>query len=147
MVLAVLGILSALSAPSVSRWVEDYRVRGASRQLMSDLEAARMLAVTQNAQYRVYFNQAGNQYWSESQNPATLVWSKTGTIVRQLGVAGNPAYEKGVILSFSTGGDKNIVFTPLGQAPGGITAMLSSTDYQRNVVVATTGRVSIVQIK
>jgi type IV fimbrial biogenesis protein FimT len=145
-VLIVLAVLAALAAPSVSLWLEDYRVRAASRQLMSDLELARMMAVTQNTQYGIFFNQAGNQYWMQSQNPVTLVWSQAG-YARQISVVGNPAYEPGVILSFTAQGNQTIAFSPTGVAPNGITAMLGSTNYQRNVIVATTGRVTIAQVR
>ena len=145
--LTVLAVLAALSTPSVERWLEENRVRAASRQLMSDLETARMMAVTQNTQYRIVFNQALNQYWMERQDPVTLAWSQGANSTRQLSTSGNIAYEQGVTLSFSTGGNKNIAFTPTGTAPGGITAFLASTNHQRNVIVATTGRVTIASIK
>ena len=61
--MAIIGILGAAVAPGVSRWIEDYRVKAASRQLMSDLQFARMKAVADNVQYQVYFNQANNRYW------------------------------------------------------------------------------------
>jgi len=146
-VLTVLAVLAAIATPSVGRWLEDNRVRAASRLLMSDLETARMMAVTQSTQYEIFFNQALNQYWMERQDPVTLAWSQGAYSTRQLSVTTNMAYEPGVTLSFATGGNKTIVFTPTGTAPGGITAFLASTNHQRNVVVATTGRVTIASIK
>ena len=144
--LVVLAVLAAVAAPSVTRWLAKYETEAAARQLMSDLETARMLTVTQNTPYRIYFNQAGNQYWMQSQNPATLAWANAGS-ARQLSTSGNIAYEQGVALSFAAQGDQTIAFTPTGTAPGGITAFLTSAYWQSNVVVANTGRVSLVQIK
>ena len=144
--LAVIAVLAALAAPSVSLWMENYRVAAASRQLMTDLELARMMAVTQNIQYGIYFNQAGNEYWMQSQNPVTLAWTQVGS-ARQLSTVGNLAYEPGVTLSFVAQGNQTIAFSPLGTAPGGITASLASTNYQRNVIVASTGSVTIAQIR
>jgi Tfp pilus assembly protein FimT len=144
--MAIIGILGALAAPGVSRWIEDYRVKAASRQLMSDIQFARMKAVADNVQYQVYFNPAHNQYWVQGWNPGTSAWNQVGA-TRQLSNAASPGYEPGVTLAFSTNGDKTATFSPMGQAIAAITASLSSTNYQSNVVVATTGRVQIVQVR
>jgi Tfp pilus assembly protein FimT len=144
--MAIIGILGAAAAPGVSRWIEDYRVKAACRQLMSDIQFARMKAVADNVQYQVYFNQANNQYWVQGWNPVTSAWNQIGA-TRQLSNAASPGYELGITLAFSTKGDQTVTFTPMGQATPAITASLSSVDYQSNVVVATTGRVQIVQVK
>ncbi len=144
--MAIIGILGAAAAPGVSRWIEDYRVKAASRQLMSDLQFARMKAVADNVQYQVYFNQANNRYWVQGWNPATSLWNQIGA-TRQFSNAASPAYEPGVTLTFSTNGDKTATFSQMGQATPAITASLSSTNYQSNVIVATTGRVQIAQIR
>jgi Tfp pilus assembly protein FimT len=144
--MAIIGVLGATAAPSVSRWIEDYRVRAASRQLMSDLQFARMKAVADNVQYQVYFNQANNQYWVLGWDPVASAWNQIGS-TRRLSVAANAGYERGVTLTFSTNGDKTATFSPMGLAAAAITASLASVNYQRNVVVATTGRVQIVQVR
>jgi type IV fimbrial biogenesis protein FimT len=144
--MAIIGILGAAAAPGVSRWIEVYRVKAASRQLMSDLQFARMKAVADNVQYQVYFNPASNQYWVQGWNPGTSAWNQIGA-ARQLSNAASPGYECGVTLAFLTNGATTATFSPLGQATAAITASLSSTHYQNNVVVATTGRVQIVQVK
>ena len=144
--MAIIGILGALAAPGVSGWIENYRVKAASRQLMSDIQFARMKAVADNVQYQVYFNPANNQYWVQGWNPGTSAWNQIGA-TRRLSNAAGPGYEPGVTLAFSTNGDKTATFSQMGQATAAITASLSSTNYQSNVVVATTGRVQIVQVR
>jgi hypothetical protein len=105
-----------------------------------------MKAVADNVQYQVYFNPAHNQYWVQGWNPGTSAWNQVGA-TRQLSNAAGPGYEPGVTLAFSTNGDKTATFSPMGQATAAITASLSSTNYQSNIVVATTGRVQIVQVR
>lgn len=145
-VMAVIGILGAAAAPTVGRWMEDYRVRAASRRLFSDLQFARMRAVADNIQCRVYFNPANNRYWIQGWNTGAGAWTQIGS-TRQLSDAANSAYEAGITLAFSSGGDKTVTFSPLGQATAAITAGFSSTNYQRNVSVTTTGRMQIVQVR
>jgi len=113
---------------------------------MSDLHFARLKAVADNVPYQVYFNQANNQYWVQGWNPATSAWNQIGA-TRQLSNAASPGYESGVTLAFSTNGDTTATFSQMGQAAAAITASLSSTNYQNNVVVTTTGRVQIVQVR
>lgn len=151
--MAIIGILGAAVAPIVGRWIEDYRVRAASRQLMSDIQFARMRAVADKVQYQVYFNPANNRYWVQQGNDpaASTAWSQIGA-TRQLSNAASPAYEAGLTLAFGTNGDKTVTFSPMGVATfwpvaATLAASLSSTNYQRNVAVATTGRVQIVQVR
>ncbi len=144
--LTIIGILGAAAAPGVSRWIEEYRMKAASRQLMSDLQFARMKAVADNVQYQVYFNPANNQYWVQGWNPATALWNQVGA-TRQLANAASMAYEAGVVLVFANNADQSVTFTPMGLATAAIAASLSSTNYQNNVVVTTTGRVQIVQVR
>jgi Tfp pilus assembly protein FimT len=145
-VITVIGVLAAAVTPGVGRWMEDYRVRAASRRVMTDLQLARMKAVADNVQYQVYFNQANNQYWVQGWNPVASAWNQLG-ITRQLSNSANPAYEAGVTLSFSTGGDKTITFSSMGQTAAATTAMVASVNYQRNVTVSTTGSMQIVQVR
>ena len=144
--LAIIGILGAAAAPGVSRWIEDYRVRAASRQLMSDMQFARMKAVADKVQYQLYFNPANNQYWVQGWNPVTSTWNQIGS-ARQLSNAASSGYQPGVTLAFPTNGDKTATFSPTGQATAALTASFSSVNYQRNVGVTTTGRVQIVQVR
>jgi prepilin-type N-terminal cleavage/methylation domain-containing protein len=128
-VLVLVGILGAAAAPGVSRWIEDFRVRAASRRLMTDLQLARMRAVADKVDYRVYFSQTANQYLIQGWNPTTSAWDQLGA-TRQLSVSGNAAYEPGVTCTFSTSGDKTITFSSLGQATPSLTAFIRSTNFR-----------------
>ena len=52
-VLVILAIVAALAAPNVSRWIESYTVRKAGRQLVSDLQLAKLKAISQGVQHRI----------------------------------------------------------------------------------------------
>lgn len=53
--LTILGILVAISVPGILGQMPRYRLNGATRQIMTDLMWARMQAVSQNNQFRVFF--------------------------------------------------------------------------------------------
>ena len=45
-VLVIVAILSAVAAPGVSAWIQNYQARTTARQLLTDLSLARMSAVS-----------------------------------------------------------------------------------------------------
>ena len=57
-VVCMIGILAAIAIPAFSSWVPDYRLRSAARDLYSNLQRAKMGAIRNNAEWRVYFDNA-----------------------------------------------------------------------------------------
>lgn len=55
-VICMIGILAAIAIPAFSSWVPDYRLRSATRDLYSNLQRAKMGAIRNNTQWRVYFD-------------------------------------------------------------------------------------------
>ncbi len=150
--MAIIGILGAAVAPIVGRWIEDYRVRAASRQLMSDIQFARMRAVADKVQYQVYFNPANNQYWVQQversrrvdglepdrRHPPAFECGKPGVRGRRDARLRDERRQDRHLFAH---GRRHMAWAAT------LTASLSSTNYQRNVAVATTGRVQIVQVR
>lgn len=56
-VLLILGIVAAVATPLIIRWLPDYRLRAAARDLMSNMQLAKMTAVKSNTNVAVVFNQ------------------------------------------------------------------------------------------
>ena len=52
---AIIGILAAVAIPNLQPLMTTYRLNGAARQVMGDLMAARMKAVRQHRQVKVFF--------------------------------------------------------------------------------------------
>jgi prepilin-type N-terminal cleavage/methylation domain-containing protein len=142
----ILSVLSAVAAPGVSRMMENYRVKATSRQLISDLQFAKMKAVTENTNYQIFFDIANARYRVEKSDDPTNCgqW-------RSLGDTTNPYYAKGVSLTKSFTGDL-VVFTPIGEAVDyantpfatDATVILATTGAApRTVSVASSGRISV----
>lgn len=55
-VVAIIGILAALAAPSMTRLLERGRLRGAAEQVASDLQLARTEAIKRNQDVKVTFS-------------------------------------------------------------------------------------------
>lgn len=61
-VVAVIGIIAAIAVPNFRSWLPDMSLKGAARDLYSDMQKARMTAVKTNRKTAVIFNTATNQY-------------------------------------------------------------------------------------
>jgi prepilin-type N-terminal cleavage/methylation domain-containing protein len=133
----ILAILSSIAAPGVSRWVESYRVKTKSRQLISDLQLAKMKAVTEKANYQVIFDAANARYYINKVGAAVPPLSQW----RILADATNPYYARGVTFTQNFAGNA-AVFTPIGEASVGTVTVNGGTQ-TRTVSVATSGRINI----
>ena len=54
-VVAIIGILSAIAAPNLANYMAQRRLNGAARVVMSDLMSARLKAVSMNQKVKVSF--------------------------------------------------------------------------------------------
>jgi prepilin-type N-terminal cleavage/methylation domain-containing protein len=102
-VMSVIAITSAVAAPSVVSWIKNYEAKTVARQLMTDLQFARMNAVSSKLQCRVNLNIATNQYEIDQSPDGGTTWNIVG-IARQLNVQTiganqkNPYYAPGITL-------------------------------------------------
>jgi Tfp pilus assembly protein FimT len=139
----ILGILAAVAAPNVSSWIENYTIRTAGRQLVTDLQLAKMKAVSQGVQHRVSFDVAGKSYIIEKgdSSSGSTTWVQVDS-TRALASEQNPYYARGVSIATNLASDR-VIFSPVGNASPAGTITLSTTNYTRLVRVVLTGRVRI----
>ena len=132
-VMAILGILAAIAVPNMIGQMPKYRLKGAARQVMGDLMWARMQAVGQKNEFRVFFisdheykildddNNDGNADMGE--------WAQTKDL--------QDGYH-----DVSVGFTANPIFFPRGSASGG-TVTLTNSSGSKKVKVHLTGRVKM----
>ena len=71
-VLGIIGVMSAVSIPRILDYVRQGRVRAAAQELTTKISAARMKAVTKNANFGVLFvTQNANTYWVHIEDDMT----------------------------------------------------------------------------
>ncbi|MCI5137262.1 MAG: prepilin-type N-terminal cleavage/methylation domain-containing protein [Candidatus Electrothrix sp. AR1] len=68
-VIAVIGVLSAVGIPSFLRGMPERRLKNAARNLYADLQKARLLAVKENRLVVVWFNSNDDTYHFEDDEP------------------------------------------------------------------------------
>jgi Tfp pilus assembly protein FimT len=82
-----LAILASLAIPGFSRWLPNYRLKGAARDLYSNFQLAKAGAIRERAQWAVVFNAGTNSY---------QIWS--GGVDRVYGTGGDDVEYKTVSL-------------------------------------------------
>ncbi len=61
-VMAIIAICALLIAPNIGAWLPNYRLRSATRDVVSVLRIAQMKAVANNVKYGVAFDQASGSF-------------------------------------------------------------------------------------
>jgi len=129
MVFALIGILLVMAVPNISLFLSGYKLRGATREVATDLQYARLLAVKENQSYRVAF--LGNSY--------QVVRVNDRTVVKNRNLA---ADYPDVTLTIG-----NITFSSRGtldpSTPNADTISVSNPRGTKVVTVSTTGRVKV----
>lgn len=123
-VLAILGILFVVAAPHLATFSSGYKLRGAAREVATDLHFARLLAIKENCDFRVTFGPRSYQVFRVND----------GIVAKdRIWTADYPE----ITLS-----DGTITFHSRGDASAN-TILLSSPEGSRSVSVALNGRVRI----
>jgi prepilin-type N-terminal cleavage/methylation domain-containing protein len=140
-VMVIIGIGAVLFTPNIGGWMQSYRLRSATRDIVSTMRTAQMKAVSANLEYRVYFNAAG-QYWTErgNQSSGSTNWSTDPY----------SAATEGAINSLPTGVTKTfngfIQFnTNSTSSSGSVTLQNSRGTVRQLTLTPSTGRVTISQ--
>lgn len=61
-VIALIGIISGIGIPNFLTWLPKYRLKGAARDLYSNLQLARVGAIKANKTWAIVFDEGGNKY-------------------------------------------------------------------------------------
>ena len=135
-VLAIMGILSAIAAPNFMNYMAQRRLNGAARMVMSDLMAARQKAVSINQEVKVSFvSNHAYEIWNDADSNGTVADNEGDDLVKDI----HPNYYD-VTLSASAAP----IFYQRGTASGTtVTVTSSRTGVSKDVTVALNGRVKI----
>jgi type IV fimbrial biogenesis protein FimT len=136
-ILAVIGILSAIAIPSFLSMLPGMRLNGAARMVAGDLMAARMKAVKLNQRTKVFFDNDHQYRICNDANSDTTVDSGEGDVQTRTIQTDYP----GVALSKE--GYADPVFQPRGTASIIFVTLTNSEGAQKQVKVHLTGRIKI----
>jgi type IV fimbrial biogenesis protein FimT len=108
-VLAILGIVALIAAPSFSGFLARSKLRGAAHEASADLQYARSESVQKNRGFRVEFNATGYEIWRMSRTSSTTKDASTAAAPNpvKVGQWGDPR------TSASSGASMVVDFNPV----------------------------------
>lgn len=133
-VVALAAILAAIAVPNIMAQMPRYRLNGAARQVLGDLMAARMQAVSQNNEIKVFF--LDNHRYTildDNDNDGTADAGES-TQTRDI----QTDYPD---VTFASNNDP--IFQPNGTASNLATITLSNTSGSHSITISSAGRVRI----
>lgn len=82
-VIAIVGIMSAIAIPNFISWLPDYRLRSATRDIVSCFQKAKLRAVKENTRVVLIFDHLNEEYTAFVDNvPANWALDGAETVVR-----------------------------------------------------------------
>lgn len=136
-IIAVIGILSAIAIPAFTAMLPGMRLNGAARMVAGDLMAARMNAVKLNHKTKVFFDDSYQYRICDDEDNNDTVDSGEGHLKTRTIQTDYP----GVTINKSDYNDP--VFQPRGTASIIILTLTNSEGTQKKVKVHLTGRIMI----
>lgn len=136
-VLAIMALLTAMSAPAISGYLKGARLKGGARQIASTLRMARQLAITNRAVYSVDFITAANQFYV---NDGINVVDEIRTLPETI------TYSSWTITDSDSDDNLDAEFTPRGSYVGSsasISIINTAGDTRQITITNTTGRVKV----
>ena len=135
-VIAILGILAAISVPNVIAWQQTAKLRGATRDLMSDLSMARMHAVKNGAVVKALFKKSGYILFIDTNNDD--VAGAGDDVLR------SKKYPPGNVMQKATFPGAKTAFYPSGAAsPAGSVTLDHGGSMQMKIIVNLVGRIRV----
>jgi len=137
LVLAMVGVVSAMAVPRYSSSISYYRADMTSRRVVADLALARRHALITGAAETVTFTPASGQY--QILGLQSLDHSSNDYIVK---LSGSPYHT--TLVSASFGGDATVVFDAYGVPDDGGQVVVQAGDFQKTIVLdADSGKATV----
>ncbi len=137
-VFVIIAIGAVLLVPSIGSWLPKYRLRSATRDVVSTLRTAQMKAVSANLTYGVAFDANACQLYRSS---GGLLWVSEGGIIN---LPSGIQFNNNTFPVNGTLGKPFAQFNPNStSASGGVTLQNIKGDQRRITLTDTTGRVRI----
>ena len=148
-VMAIIALGAVLMVPNIAGWIPNYRLRSATRDVVSTLRVAQMKAVARNMDHRVTFDPGEGSYFIMRRTTAGMNnWVKI-TVSDEVAAGADDAKQflpTGVqfdSVNFPTAVN-NPEFYPNSTASGGNVVLKNSKGTLKTIIVApTTGRIRI----
>ena len=132
-VIVIIAIGATLMIPGIGRWLPTYRLKGATRDIISVMRVAQIKAVSGNVWYRVTFEPANRKYFLENSQDFGTNWTKEGEDL---------TLPSGVNINQTTFAGSTATFYPNSSATNGSIILINTRGNQKTIeLLGTTGRI------
>lgn len=132
-VMVIIGICAVLIAPNIGNWLPVYRLKGATKDIVSTLRTAQMKAVSSNLEYRVSFNNPSFSLERGNLSSGSTIWTAEGA---------TQTLPSGITMSGSLSGG-NAQFNPNSTCSTGSLILSSSKGTKTITLTTATGRIRV----
>ncbi len=137
-VIALLGILTAIAVPAFQTLTASSNVKGAVQNLTTDLQLTKMRSISLSKTCRLLFLD-DHSYKLQSYNNAAALWEDMANeVVRDFNSNSNPYYHQGVTLTAPAG--NQVAFQSWGSTATA-TITVQNTEKQGTITVSPTGKI------
>jgi len=135
-VMVIIAIGAALAVPNIGTWLQNYRLRTATRDIVSTMRTAQIKAVSTNLAYRVEFNAAEGSYIIQRQTTAGVdVWVPDGA---------SQTIPSGILFHEINLANNRATFNPNSTSTSGNVTLRNNRDTEKRIVLfAATGRIRV----
>ena len=134
-VMVIIAIGAVLVAPNIGAWIPNYRLRSATRDIVSTLRTAQMKAVSTNREYQVSFDPGAGSYILQYRHTDGLTWINEGP---------TQALPTGIQISGITLPGNNATFNPDSSSSGGSITLRNPKGATKTITLtSSTGRAQI----
>ncbi len=132
-VMAIIAIMAVFMAPAIGEWLDNYRIRQSARDIVSNLQFAKMKAISSRIEYRVRFDLENDAYMLEKNDGG---WTQEESVFR---------VSRGVDIASAVGlgNPPRVEFNPNGTCSSGSITIDNEKGKTYKVVVHYTGRIRI----
>jgi len=132
-VMAIIAIGAVLIAPNIGGWLPVYRLKGATKDIVSTLRIAQMKAISTNLEYRVSFANQTFLLQKGNLSSGSTNWTAEGA---------TQTLPSGITMSVSLSGG-NAEFNPNSTCSTGSLTLTSSKGTKKITLTTSTGRVKV----
>ena len=134
-IVSVIIILFSISINSLNGWKNYFGIKSAVNKLYFNFLEVRQLALITHEDCGIYFDDKKNQYF---------LFKESGEIYKRVPLPDNIYFNEGDI---TFGGDRRVIFKPIGTAEGGH-IIISTSGHQYSIIVyGHTGRIRYERVK
>ena len=132
-VFAIIALGAVLMVPNMGAWMPNYRLRNATRDLVSTMRVAQMRAVSNNMEYQVSIT--GGSYTLQRYSSGLAAWVSEGDPA---------ALPTGITINSNNFLNNNPLFRPNSSSNGGTIVLINTKQTTRTIrVLPSTGRITI----